>query len=132
MGLTYKLEKGLKKVVKNVFSKIVQNRIKIIWNSKNFIFSPDFGHFRGWVGVLNQIWRIRDLFFFNPIPLGKGSKKKINYGKIPYRVLTPPPPRYGKKFLNFFLKLDHFLRTFCKKCIFTIENPKKLRKFFKK
>ena len=69
MGLTYKLEKGLKKVVKNVFSKIVQNRIKIIWNSKNFIFSPDFGHFRGWVGVLNQIWRIRDLFFFNPIPL---------------------------------------------------------------
>ena len=27
-------------------------------------------------------------------------------------------------FLFFFLKLDHFLRTFCKKCIFTIENPK--------
>ena len=23
------------------------------------------------------------------------------------------------------VKLDHFLRTFCKKCIFTIENPKK-------
>ena len=38
MGLTYKLEKGLKKVVKNVFSKTVQNRIKIIWNAKNFIF----------------------------------------------------------------------------------------------
>merc|ERR1711867_403818 len=28
-------------------------------------------------------------------------------------------------FLFFFLKLDHFLRNFCKKCIFTIENPKK-------
>ena len=27
-----------------------------------------------------------------------------------------------KKFI-FFLKLDHFLRTFWKKCIFTIENP---------
>ena len=26
----------------------------------------------------------------------------------------------------FFLKLDHFLSTFCKKCNFTIENPKKL------
>ena len=120
MGLTYKLEKGLKKVVKNVFSKIVQNRIKIIWNSKNFIFSPDFGHFRGWVGVLNQIWRIRDLFFFNPIPLGKGSKKKINYGKIPYRVLTPPPVM--EIFFYFFLKLDHFLGTSFKNCICKVKN----------
>ena len=34
-------------------------------------------------------------------------------------------------FFIFFLKLDHFLRTFCKKYIFTIENPNKLRKFFK-
>ena len=25
---------------------------------------------------------------------------------------------------NSILKLDYFLRTFCKKCIFTIENPK--------
>ena len=57
------------------------------------------------------------------IPLGKGSKKKKLW-KIPYRVLTPPPG-YGKKIFIFFLKLDHFLRTFCKKCIFTIENPKK-------
>ena len=44
----------------------------------------------------------------------------------------PPPPVMENFFLFFFLKLDHFLRTFCKKCIFTIENPKKLRKFFKK
>ena len=35
-----------------------------------------------------------------------------------------PSPGYGKIFI-FFLKLDHFLRTFCKKCIFTIENQKK-------
>ena len=57
------------------------------------------------------------------IPLGKGSKKKKNLWKIPYRVLTPP--WLWKNFFIFFLKLDHFLRTFCKKCIFTIENPKK-------
>ena len=37
-----------------------------------------------------------------------------------------------KKFFYFFLKLDHFLRTFCKKCIFTIENPKKTQKNFQK
>ena len=61
--------------------------------------------------------------------LGKGSKKNQLW-KIPYRVLTPPLVM-EKKFI-FFLKLDHFLRTFCKKCIFAIENPKKLRKFFKK
>ena len=37
-----------------------------------------------------------------------------------------------KKFLFFFLILDQILRTFCKKCIFTIENPKKnLENFFK-
>ena len=35
-----------------------------------------------------------------------------------------PPPLLWKNFSIFFLKLDHFLRTFCKKCIFTIENPK--------
>ena len=65
--------------------------------------------------------------------LGKGSKKnKKQLWKIPLWVWTPSPPGYGKKKIIFFLKLDHFLRTFCKKCIFTIENPKKLRKFFKK
>ena len=32
-------------------------------------------------------------------------------------------------FKNFFLKLDHFLRTFCKKCIFSIENPKNTQNF---
>ena len=58
------------------------------------------------------------------------KKKKKKLWKIPYRVLTPPPVK--EIFFIFFLKLDHFLRTFCKKCIFTIENPKKLRKFFKK
>merc|ERR1712131_284783 len=64
---------------------------------------------------------------------GKGSKKKKkNYGKF-QKGPRPPPPRLWKKiFYFFFLKLDHFLRTFCKKCIFTTENPKKLRKFFKK
>merc|ERR1712173_391396 len=35
-------------------------------------------------------------------------------------------------FFIFFLKLDHFLRTFCKKCIFTIENPKKNLENFSK
>ena len=43
-----------------------------------------------------------------------------------------PSPRLWKKNLFFFLKLDHFLRTFCKKCIFTIENPKKTLKIFQK
>ena len=61
--------------------------------------------------------------------LGKGSKKNQLW-KIPYRVLTPPPWLWKKK-LSFFLKLDHFLRTFCKKCIFTIEIQKKFRKFLK-
>ena len=41
--------------------------------------------------------------------LGKGSKKK--YGK--FHIGPDPPPGYGKKII-FFLKLDHFLRTFCK------------------
>ena len=31
-----------------------------------------------------------------------------------------------EKIKYFFLKLDHFLSTFCKKCNFTIENSKKL------
>ena len=35
-----------------------------------------------------------------------------------------------EKIKYFFLKLDHFLSTFCKKCIFTIKNPKNL--FFQK
>ena len=61
--------------------------------------------------------------------LGKGSKKNQLW-KIPYRVLTPPPG-YGKFFFIFFLKLDHFLRTFCKKGIFTIENPKNDKTTFK-
>ena len=34
-------------------------------------------------------------------------------------------------FFIYFLKLDHFLRTFCKKCIFTIENPKNYKIFQK-
>ena len=41
----------------------------------------------------------------------------------------PPPPRLWKK--KFFLKLDHFLRTFCKKCIFNIKIPKNLEIFSK-
>ena len=53
----------------------------------------------------------------------EGFKKK-KYGKF-HIGSWPPPPRLWKKKFIFFLKLDHFLRTFCKKCIFTIENPKK-------
>ena len=49
-------------------------------------------------------------------------KKKIMENSI----LGPDPPVMEKCFLFFFLKLDHFLRTYCKKCIFTIENPKKI------
>ena len=37
-------------------------------------------------------------------------------------------PQKWKKECNFFLKLDHFLGTFCKKCIFTFENPKTISK----
>ena len=39
-------------------------------------------------------------------------------------IKGPDPPYFRKK-NHFFLKLDHFLSTFCKKCIFTIENSKK-------
>ena len=69
-----------------------------------------------------KVWWLMD----NKYNKGKGSKKKL--WKIPYRVLTPPPVMEKK---YFFLKLDHFLRTFCKKCIFTIENPKKIENFSK-
>ena len=53
--------------------------------------------------------------------------KKINYGKFHIGSWPPPPPLLWKKKIYFFLKLDHFLRTFCKKCIFTFENPKRIR-----
>ena len=79
-------------------------------------------HFGNLSSELLEAWFVK----YN---LGKGSKK-INHGK--FHIGSRPPPRLWKKKLFFFLKLDHFLRTFCKKCIFTIENPKKLRKFFKK
>ena len=36
------------------------------------------------------------------------------------------PPLKMEKNKVFFLKLDHFLSTFCEKGIFTIENPKNL------
>ena len=43
----------------------------------------------------------------------------------------PPPPGYGKK--NYlFSETRPFLRTFCKKSIFTIENPKKNIEIFSK
>ena len=61
----------------------------------------------------------------------EGFKKKNQLWKIPYRVLTPPPG-YGKKnFIFFFLKLDHFLRTFCKS-VFSPLKIQKNSKFFKK
>ena len=59
---------------------------------------------------------------------GRVQKKiKNNYGKFHNGSGPPPPPPrlWKKKKFILFLKLDHFLRTFCKKCIFTIENPKK-------
>ena len=80
--------------------------------------------------ILKIITYKKQSFTLNILLLGKDSKKNQLW-KIPYRVLTPPPG-YGNFFYFFFLKLDHFLRTFCKKCIFTFENPKKIRKFFKK
>ena len=49
----------------------------------------------------------------------KGRKK----WKIPLRGLDPLPE--VEKIKYFFLKLEPFLSTFYKKCIFTIENPKK-------
>ena len=49
--------------------------------------------------------------------LREGFKK--NYGKFHKGVWPPPPPIYGKNKV-FFLNLDHFLSTFCKKHIFTI------------
>merc|ERR1712131_297176 len=62
--------------------------------------------------------------------INKGRVKKNQLCKIPYRVLTPP--WLWKISFYFFLKLDHFWRTFCKKCIFTIENPKKNFEIFSK
>ena len=43
-------------------------------------------------------------------------------------ILGPDPPPSPPVMEIFFLKLDHFLRTFCKKCIYNIENPKKMIK----
>ena len=43
----------------------------------------------------------------------EGLKKVVNY-----TLGSGPPPRSGKKIKHFFLKLDYFLSTFCKKCIF--------------
>ena len=40
-------------------------------------------------------------------------------------------PYLWKRIKYFFLKLDHFLSTSCKKCIFTIENPKNPKIFQK-
>ena len=85
------------------------------WCSHHFVW---FGkHFRRCAKSYNYL----NFFdFFNP-SLREGFKKKIknNYGKFHIGSYPPPsPPCYGKFFLFFFLKLDHFLRTFCKKCIF--------------
>ena len=66
-------------------------------------------------------------FFMNHT--GRVQKKSIMENSI-QSPDPPPPPVMEKKILFFFLKLDHFLRTFCKKCSFTIENPKKT--FFSK
>ena len=78
---------------------------------------------------------------YGDLKIGKRLCKKSRYTRpdtwpsdtsplvIPFLVNPSLAPSSGKFFLFFFLKLDHFLRTFCKKCIFTIENPKKkLRK----
>ena len=68
-----------------------------------------------WKNGIKLIETVSGMSNFNPIPGGlENSIKGPNH-----------PPGYWKK-KYFFLKLDHFLRTFCKKCIFTIENPKKL------
>ena len=83
--------------------------------------------YHSYLNLSNQ-FNFVSIYFLKP-SLREGFKKKIknNYGKFHNGSGPPPlpPPGYGKKNI-FFLKLDHFLRTFCKKCIFTIENPKKL------
>ena len=53
------------------------------------------------------------------------ERLKKQWWKIPYRVLNPSVME--KKKFNFFLKLDHFLKTFV-----TIENPKKKIENFSK
>ena len=35
-------------------------------SSRNFIIFQTFCHFRGWVGVSDQIWKIPDFFKFHP------------------------------------------------------------------
>ena len=61
-----------------------------------------------------------------PIIANIKVKPKGRVKKIPPFGLDPPPLEVEKNKVIFFQKLDHFLSTFCKKCIFTIENPKKL------
>ena len=62
----------------------------------------------------------------------------MNYkGRVQKKIMEnsikgPDPPPVMKKKLFFFLKLDHFLRTFCIKCIFTIVNSKKNLEIFSK
>ena len=60
-------------------------------------------------------------------PAGQGYGG--NLSPLPY--ISTNGAHIWKKNNVFFLKLYHFLSTFCKKCIFTIENPKKYKKISK-
>ena len=51
-------------------------------------------------------------FFFETFPKGRVQKKKIYLWKIPYRVLKPPPPGYGKKNFIFFSETKPFFEKF--------------------
>ena len=51
---------------------------------------------------------------------------------VEFSIFFFEAPGYGKFFLIFFfLKLDHFLRTFCKKCIVPLKIQKNLENFSK-
>ena len=108
----------------------------IVWVKKAMVRSKTWHFWQYWYRKNCPYPKIASLLLYsyhtqkgNDFSVREGFKKNQLW-KIPYRVLNPPPWLW--KFFYFFQKLDHFLRTFCKKCIFTIENPKKLRKFFKK
>ena len=65
--------------------------------------------------------------------MNKGRDKKNVLKIMENSVKGPePPPPIMEKNKVIFSETRPFFITFGKKCIFTIENSKKLRKFFKK
>ena len=100
-------------MVKIHFLQKVLKKWSSFWK-KNIFFSITGGG----GGVLYTQWSPTKVI---KIPFKGRLKKKFMENSI--KGPDPPPVMEEKNY--FFLKLEHFLRTFWKKCIFTLENQKK-------